>query len=164
MKKNSHIDNKGNVQMVDIADKAITKRKAIASGTITTSRKTIDSIKENTNKKGDVLSVAQLAGIIGAKKTSDLIPLCHPLNLSSVKVDLVCDPDRSAVDIKATCKLSAKTGVEMEALTAVSVAALTVYDMCKAVDRGIVLSDIRLVHKEGGKSGAYQASGIDKTK
>jgi len=110
-------------------------------------------------KKGDVLSVAQLAGIMGAKKTPELIPLCHPLSLSSVKVDLICDPNRNAVDITATCKLVSKTGVEMEALTAVSVAALTVYDMCKAVDRSMRLSDIRLVHKEGGKLGTYSESG-----
>ena len=106
-------------------------------------------------KKGDVLSVAQLAGIMGAKRTPDLIPLCHPLNLTSVAVELTCDTDRNAVDITATCKLTGKTGVEMEALTAVAVAALTVYDMVKAVDRGLVITDLRLVHKSGGKSGVY---------
>ena len=164
MSKLTHLDTDGNALMVDVSDKDTVKRTATAKGSVYMQPETLLLITNDGVKKGDVLSVAQLAGIIGAKKTSDLIPLCHPLNLSSVKVDLVCDPDRSAVDIKATCKLSAKTGVEMEALTAVSVAALTVYDMCKAVDRGIVLSDIRLVHKEGGKSGAYQASGIDKTK
>lgn len=109
-------------------------------------------------KKGDVLTVAQLAGIMGAKRTPDLIPLCHPLALTSVKVDLECDPERNAVNIKATCKLKGRTGVEMEALTAVSVAALTVYDMCKAVDKGMVISNIRLLHKAGGKSGIYEAS------
>jgi cyclic pyranopterin phosphate synthase len=104
-----------------------------------------------------VLSVAQLAGIMGAKRTPDLIPLCHPLNLSKVSVELTCHPDRNAVDIEATCKLAGRTGVEMEALTAVSVAALTVYDMCKAVDKAMTLTDIRLVHKAGGKSGEFKA-------
>jgi cyclic pyranopterin monophosphate synthase len=108
-------------------------------------------------KKGDVLSVARLAGIMGAKRTPDLIPLCHPLALSSVAVDLAVDRKRNAVDITATCKLKGKTGVEMEALTAVAVAALTVYDMCKAADRGMRLTDIRLVRKSGGKSGAFEA-------
>jgi cyclic pyranopterin phosphate synthase len=114
-------------------------------------------IQEGGVKKGDVLSVAQLAGIMGAKRTPDLIPLCHPLDLTSVSVDLECDPERNAVDITATCKLKGKTGVEMEALTAVAVAALTVYDMCKAVDRGMRITDIRLVHKAGGKSGIFEA-------
>ena len=118
---------------------------------------TLAKIMEGHVKKGDVLTVAQLAGIMGAKRTPDLIPLCHPLNLTSVKVELSCDPGRDAVDIEATCKLAGKTGVEMEALTAVSVAALTVYDMCKAVDRGMRLGDIRLVHKAGGKSGTFSA-------
>lgn len=108
-------------------------------------------------KKGDVLGVAQLAGIMGAKKTPELIPLCHPLSLSSVKVELAIDEKRSAVDITATCKLVGKTGVEMEALTAVSVAALTVYDMCKAIDKSMHITDIRLVHKDGGHSGEYAA-------
>jgi cyclic pyranopterin phosphate synthase len=108
-------------------------------------------------KKGDVLSVARLAGIMGAKRTPDLIPLCHPLPLTSVKVDLTVDAERNAVDITATCKLKGQTGVEMEALTAVAVAALTVYDMCKAVDRGMVISEVRLLHKSGGKSGTFDA-------
>ena len=119
---------------------------------------TLARIMDGGVKKGDVLSIAQLAGIMGAKRTPDLIPLCHPLNLSSVKVDLSCDQERSAVDIEATCKLSGQTGVEMEALSAVSIAALTVYDMCKAVDRGMRIGDIRLVYKAGGKSGVYEAS------
>jgi cyclic pyranopterin phosphate synthase len=118
---------------------------------------TLRLVMEGGLKKGDVLSVARLAGIMGAKRTPDLIPLCHPLALTSVKVDLLCDPDRSTVEITATCRLSGRTGVEMEALTAVSVAALTVYDMCKAVDRGMVIGEIRLVRKEGGKSGTYEA-------
>jgi cyclic pyranopterin phosphate synthase len=117
---------------------------------------TLALIKDGRVKKGDVLSVARLAGIMGAKKTPDLIPLCHPLALTSVQVDLTLDEARNAVDITATCKLVGKTGVEMEALTAVSVAALTVYDMCKAVDKGMQIVDIRLTHKSGGKSGTYE--------
>ena len=149
--------------MVDVSDKDIVERTATAMGTVYMQPETLLLITNNGVKKGDVLSVAQLAGIMGAKKTADLITLCHPLNLNSVRVNLECDPDRNAVDIKATCRLSAKTGVEMEALTAVCVAALTVYDMCKAVDRGMVLTEIRLVHKEGGKSGTYRRSNVAKT-
>ena len=145
--------------MVDVSAKDATERTATARGSVFMQPETLALITSDGVKKGDVLSVAQLAGIMGAKKTPELIPLCHPLSLSSVKVDLICDPDRNAVDITATCKLVSKTGVEMEALTAVSVAALTVYDMCKAVDRSMRLSDIRLVHKEGGKSGTYSESG-----
>ncbi len=119
---------------------------------------TLERIMAGGVKKGDVLSVARLAGIMGAKRTPDLIPLCHPLALTSVSVELRCDLERNAVDITATCKLKGRTGVEMEALTAVAVAALTVYDMCKAVDRGMRVADIRLVHKSGGKSGTYEAT------
>ena len=119
---------------------------------------TLRRILDRGIKKGDVLAVAQLAGIMGAKRTPDLIPLCHPLNLTSVKVDLACDPEQSAVHITASVKLHGRTGVEMEALTAVSVAALTVYDMCKAMDRGMRITDIHVTHKSGGKSGTYEAS------
>ncbi|MEK9724291.1 MAG: cyclic pyranopterin monophosphate synthase MoaC [Rhodospirillaceae bacterium] len=153
----THLDDDGNAVMVDVSDKASTERTATAKGSVLMAPATLKLIMQGSVKKGDVLSVAQLAGIMGAKRTPDVIPLCHPLNLSSVKVDLVCDPARNAVDISATCKLTGKTGVEMEALTAVSVAALTVYDMCKAVDRGMKLTDIRLVHKAGGKSGTFEA-------
>ncbi len=152
----THLDEEGNAVMVDVSNKVVTERTATAKGSVFMQPRTLELILSEGVKKGDVLSVAQLAGIMGAKKTPDLIPLCHPLSLMSVKVDLVCDPDRNAVDITATCKLAGKTGVEMESLTAVSVAALTVYDMCKAVDRGMRLSDIRLVHKAGGKSGNYR--------
>ena len=145
--------------MVDVSAKDATERTATARGSVLMQPETLALITSDGVKKGDVLSVAQLAGIMGAKKTPELIPLCHPLSLSSVKVDLICDPNRNAVDITATCKLVSKTGVEMEALTAVSVAALTVYDMCKAVDRSMRLSDIRLIHKEGGKLGTYSESG-----
>jgi len=144
--------------MVDVSDKDVTERTATAGATITMQAETLALIQEGRAKKGDVLGTARLAGIMAAKKTADLIPLCHPLSLSSVTVDLVCDPDRNAVDIRATCKLKGRTGVEMEALSAASVAALTVYDMCKAVDRGMVISEVKLLHKAGGKSGDFAAT------
>ena len=150
-------DDDGNAVMVDVSAKPETERMAAARGSIIMAPETMELIIAGQVKKGDVLSVAQLAGIMGAKRTPDLIPLCHPLNLSSVKVHLTCDPDRNAVDIMALCKLTGQTGVEMEALTAVSVAALTVYDMCKSVDREMRISDIRLVQKSGGKSGTFEA-------
>ena len=153
----THIDDKGNAIMVDVSHKDISDRTATAKGSVIMGPQTLKLIMDGGVKKGDVLSVAQIAGIMGAKKTPDLIPLCHPLNLSSVKVDLICDPERCAVDISATCRLAEKTGVEMEALTAASIAALTIYDMCKAVDRSMRITDIRLVYKSGGKSGTYQA-------
>jgi len=152
----THFDKEGKAQMVDVSDKAETERVATAKGSVLMQPATLALIKEGGVKKGDVLSVARLAGIMGAKKTPDLIPLCHPLALTSVQVDLTLDEARNAVDITATCKLVGKTGVEMEALTAVSVAALTVYDMCKAVDKGMQIVDIRLTHKSGGKSGTYE--------
>ena len=152
----THFDKEGKAQMVDVSDKAETERVATAKGSVLMQPATLALIKEGAVKKGDVLSVARLAGIMGAKKTPDLIPLCHPLALTSVQVDLTLDEARNAVDITATCKLVGKTGVEMEALTAVSVAALTVYDMCKAVDKGMQIVDIRLTHKSGGKSGTFE--------
>jgi cyclic pyranopterin monophosphate synthase len=154
----THFDDKGGAIMVDVSEKAETERIAVARGSVIMQKATLDQIMSGGIKKGDVLSVARLAGIMGAKRTPDLIPLCHPLALTSVTVELTCDPTRSAVDITATCKLMGRTGVEMEALTAVSVAALTVYDMCKAVDRGMRLTDIHLLHKSGGKSGIYEAA------
>jgi cyclic pyranopterin phosphate synthase len=153
----THFDAEGKALMVDVSDKDITERTATATGSVIMEPETVAKIMEGGFKKGDVLSVARLAGIMGAKRTPDLIPLCHPLALTSVKVDLSVDEARNAVDIAATCKLKGRTGVEMEALTAVSVAALTVYDMCKAVDRGMRITDIRLMHKAGGKSGEYRA-------
>ena len=153
----THIDADGNAVMVDVSDKSETERMATAKGTVLMAPETVTKIMAGGVKKGDVLSVAQLAGIMGAKRTPDLIPLCHPLALTSVKVDLSADPARNAIDIVATCKLKGQTGVEMEALTAVSVAALTVYDMCKAADRGMQITDIRLTHKSGGKSGTFEA-------
>ena len=159
MKKKAltHFDKSGNAHMVDVGAKEITERVAVARATVTMQAATIKLIQTKTAKKGDVLAVAQLAGIMAAKKTSDLIPLCHPLALSSVDLKLTIDAKRRAVDIEATCKLKGRTGVEMEALTAASVAALTIYDMCKAVDRGMVISDVKLAHKSGGKSGVFNA-------
>lgn len=153
----THFDADGKAVMVDVSDKDETERIATAAGCIYMQPETLALIQAGGVKKGDVLSVARLAGIMAAKRTPDLIPLCHPLALTSVKVDLTVDPARNAVDIAATCKLKGRTGVEMEALTAVSVAALTVYDMCKAVDRGMTIGDIRLVRKAGGKSGEWAA-------
>jgi cyclic pyranopterin phosphate synthase len=157
MSRLTHFDAEGNARMVDVSDKVETERVAIAKGAVIMARETLALIRAGNVKKGDVLSVAQLAGIMGAKKTPDLIPLCHPLGLSSVKVELSIDEAQSAVMIEATCKLKGRTGVEMEALTAVSVAALTVYDMVKAVDKGMHITDIRLTHKSGGKSGIFEA-------
>jgi cyclic pyranopterin phosphate synthase len=155
-KRLTHIDKDGNAVMVDVSDKKSTAREAVAKGTVIMERATLKMIDKGTNKKGDVLAVAQLAGIQAAKRTSDLIPLCHPLALSSVKVDLEIDRETSAVHITATCKVNGQTGVEMEALTAVAGAALTVYDMCKAVDRAMHIGNIRLVKKTGGKSGTFE--------
>jgi len=153
----THFDAEGKAAMVDVSDKDVTERVAEARGSVIMQPETLAKIRDGGVKKGDVLSVARLAGIMGAKRTPDLIPLCHPLALTSVKVELSLDEARSAVDITATCKLKGRTGVEMEALTAVTVAALTVYDMCKAVDRGMRITEVRLTHKAGGKSGSYEA-------
>lgn len=153
----THFDAEGKAVMVDVGGKAETERSATAKGLVVMQPETLRMIQSGGVKKGDVLSVARLAGIMGAKRTPDLIPLCHPLALTSVKVDLRLLPERDAVEIEATCKLNGRTGVEMEALTAVSVAALTVYDMCKAVDRGMSIEQVRLTRKSGGKSGDYEA-------
>ncbi|HMB76189.1 MAG TPA: cyclic pyranopterin monophosphate synthase MoaC [Kiloniellaceae bacterium] len=154
----THFDRDGRAVMVDIGEKAVSERRAVAKGLVVMAPETLAKIAEGGMKKGDVLSVARLAGIMGAKRTPDLIPLCHPLALTSVALDLTLRPDANAVEVTATCKVDGKTGVEMEALTAVAVAALTVYDMCKAVDKAMQITDIRLVHKSGGKSGTYEAS------
>ena len=153
----THFDESGNARMVDVGDKDVTERVATAKASVVMLPATLALIRDKKAAKGDVLAVAQLAGIMAAKKTSDLIPLCHPLALSSVQVTLSLDEKRNAVDISATCKLRGRTGVEMEALTAVAVAALTVYDMCKAVDRGMVIEQVKLLHKSGGKSGTFNA-------
>jgi cyclic pyranopterin phosphate synthase len=153
----THFDRKGDARMVDVSSKAETEREAVAKGSVLMKRATLDLIRKGKAKKGDVLAVARLAGIMGAKRAPDLIPLAHPLALDSVRLDLRCDKNRNAVDITATCKLKGRTGVEMEAMTAVAVAALAVYDMLKAVDRGMKISEIRLLHKSGGVSGTFEA-------
>lgn len=155
----THLDDQGNARMVDVSAKADTKRTAIAEGFIAMQPETLDAICGGTIKKGDVFAAARIAGIMAAKKTSDLIPLCHPLALT--KVEVACEPCPAAenapagVHIEATASLVGKTGVEMEALTAASVAALTIYDMCKAIDRGMEIGPVRLLHKEGGKTGVW---------
>tara|TARA_R110000868_G_scaffold69491_1_gene204547 strand:+ start:3704 stop:4195 length:492 start_codon:yes stop_codon:yes gene_type:complete len=155
-KKLTHLDAKGAAQMVDVSDKAVTARSATAKGRITMEAATLKLITGGKLAKGNALEVARLAGIMAAKKTPDLIPLCHPLMISKVSVEFKPNVKARAIDVEATVKLSGQTGVEMEALTAVSVACLTLYDMAKAVDRGMVISDIRLTHKDGGKSGSYR--------
>jgi len=158
MPRLTHLDREGRAAMVDVSEKKETSRAATARGAVLMQPATLALLASGEMKKGDVLAVARLAGIMAAKRTAELIPLCHPLALSSIKVELALDKLRNAVDIEATCKIVGRTGVEMEALTAVSVAALTVYDMCKAVDRAITITDIRLTAKSGGKSGSYEAA------
>ncbi len=153
----THFDDAGNAHMVDVGGKAVTERIARAAGRVEMAPETLARIRDGAVAKGDVLGVARLAGIMAAKRTADLIPLCHPLQLSSVSLELSCDEAANCVRITAEVKLTGRTGVEMEALTAVSVAGLTIYDMCKAVDRGMQLCDVRLIHKSGGKSGSYDA-------
>jgi cyclic pyranopterin phosphate synthase len=153
----THFDAAGAAHMVDVSDKAVTDRVAVAEGLVRMTAATLALITDGRTKKGDVLSVARLAGVMAAKRTADLIPLCHPLPVTKVAVDLTPDPDLPGVRISATVKTSGQTGVEMEALTAVSVAALTVYDMVKAVEKSMVIEGIRLVLKDGGKSGRYEA-------
>lgn len=152
----SHLGPEGEARMVDISDKNTTHRRAVARGEVVMKKQTLALIKEGQIKKGDVLTVAQIAGITAAKKTAELIPLCHPLPLSAVNVGLTIDPDLPGVQIEAEVKTSGRTGVEMEALTAVSLAALTIYDMAKSAEKGITIQNIRLTEKSGGKSGEYQ--------
>ena len=154
----THINQDGNAVMVDVTAKDETVRVAKAACSVLMSPDTDAAISDARIKKGDVLSIAQLAGIMGAKKTADLIPLCHPLPLTSSQVEIAINVERNGIDIVSTCKITGRTGVEMEALTAVSVAALTVYDMCKAIDRAIRITDIRLIYKSGGQSGTYDAA------
>ena len=154
----THFDQHGHAHMVDVSEKSVTSRVATAAGHIKMAGETFEIISEGRAKKGDVLSVARLAGIMGAKQTSTLIPLCHPLAISKVAVDLTLDPDLPGVQVMATVKTTGQTGVEMEALSAVSIAALTVYDMVKAVDKAMEIGNIRVVLKDGGKSGRYEAS------
>lgn len=151
----THFDEKGGSRMVDVGDKSPTKREATAGGRIYMKKETLDAILEMRIKKGNVFEVARVAAIMAVKRTSDLIPMCHPLSITAAEVDFKPDTDNAAVDIFVTAKLTGKTGVEMEALTGVSVAALTIYDMCKAADKEMVISDIRLLKKSGGKSGDF---------
>ena len=152
----SHFDGQGRAVMVDVGAKAVTSRRAVAAGRVVMSPTTLERIRDGAASKGDVLGVARIAGIMAAKRTADLIPLCHPLGLDSVTIDFVLDEPSHAVEIRAVCSVTGRTGIEMEAMTAVSVAALTVYDMCKAVDRSMRIDAVRLVRKEGGKSGVFE--------
>lgn len=152
----SHFDAAGEAHMVDVGDKDVTRRVAIAEGWIRMQPGTLDRIVAGAHAKGDVLGIARVAGIMGAKRTAELIPLCHPLALTRVSVDLEPQPEHNAVRCQATVETQGRTGVEMEALTAVQVALLTIYDMCKAVDRGMTMTEIRLLEKSGGKSGAWR--------
>ena len=151
----NHFDEKGNSIMVDVTEKNITQREAIATGTIFVNEETFKRIKEGTIAKGDVLGVARVAGIMATKKTSELIPMCHPLMITKSKIDFELNEEEKSVTAICTVKLAGKTGVEMEALTGVNVALLTIYDMCKAINKGMVISNIHLVKKTGGKSGEY---------
>ena len=153
----THVDVEGRARMVDVSDKADTNRAAVAGARVKMTPETLARIQAGEIAKGDVLAVARLAGIMAAKRTADLIPLCHPLALTAVTVDLACVPEGSTVEITATCRVKGPTGVEMEALTAAGVAALTIYDMCKSIDRAMTVTDIRLLRKSGGKSGDYEA-------
>ena len=153
----THNDRAGNAVMVDVTGKGVTERSATAEGRVTMAAATLERITARGFKKGDVLGVAQLAGIMGAKRTAELIPLCHPLPLTAVSVELELEPVQGCVVVRATCRVTGQTGVEMEALTAVAVAALTIYDMCKAIDRTMRITDVHLVHKSGGRSGEFRA-------
>ena len=153
----THFNEKGQPHMVNVGSKTVTKRVAIAKGRIFMAKSTLDKIKNNAFSKGDVLSVAQIAGFLGAKQTANLIPLCHPIGLDHTDLSFKFNEELYAIEIEAECSVSGKTGIEMEALTAVSVAALTIYDMCKSADKKMRISDIRLTHKSGGKSGTLDA-------
>ena len=152
----THLDDTGRAHIVDVSEKAVTAREATARARVRMQATTLEAIVGGDTPKGDVLAVARIAGIQAAKKCSELIPLCHPLPLSSVKIDLVPDEDLPGVHIEATCKVTGQTGVEMESLTAASIAALTLYDMCKAMDRGMTIENMQLTHKSGGVSGEWQ--------
>jgi cyclic pyranopterin phosphate synthase len=155
-KKLTHLSGRGEARMVDVSAKAPTEREAVAEGRVVMTRKTLDIVRKGDAKKGDVLGVARIAGILAAKRTHELIPLCHPLSISQIEVDIAPDTKLPGIVVKARVKVAGKTGVEMEALTAVSVACLTIYDMVKAVERGMHIEGIRLVEKRGGRSGHYR--------
>jgi cyclic pyranopterin phosphate synthase len=152
----THFDEEGRAQMVDVSEKILSERIAIAKGSVYMKPETLRLIKDKKISKGDVFNVARIAGIMAAKKTSDLIPLCHPLNITSINIEFETDDEKNKVDIKSIVKITGQTGVEMEALVATTVAALTIYDMCKAVDKEMVISDIMLLEKRGGKSGTFK--------
>lgn len=154
--KLTHFDEEGKARMVDVSKKPVTEREAVAISSVFMKTGTLKLIMDRQISKGDVLGVARVAGIMAAKKTSELIPMCHPLNITSVSIDFVIDEKKSKIDIKTTVKIVGQTGVEMEALVAASAAALTIYDMCKAVDKEMVISDIMLLKKSGGKSGEFK--------
>ncbi len=154
----THLDKDGRVRMVDVGEKSETHRKAIAAGRISMEKETLSRIMDEKIKKGNVLEAARIAGVMAAKKTSDLIPMCHPLNITHARIDFSFDTESHAIDIEGEVSLTGRTGVEMEALTAVSVAALTIYDMCKSYDKAMKISDIHLKFKSGGKSGTYTAT------
>lgn len=156
----NHFDEAGNAVMVDVTDKENTERTAVARGRIKMSRQVFEAVKQGTAAKGDVLGVARVAGIMAAKRTSELIPMCHPLMLSKVSVDFSMDADKSEIEAVCTAKLTGKTGVEMEALTGVTTTLLTIYDMCKAMDRGMMIKDVCLMEKSGGKSGHYERQDV----
>ncbi|MDR3593655.1 cyclic pyranopterin monophosphate synthase MoaC [Clostridium sp.] len=156
----THINDEGRARMVDISEKIDTEREAVAIGTVSMKRETIERIKEGTISKGDVLSVAQVGGIMGAKSTPQIIPMCHPIMISGCDISFRIDVENTKIEITATTKTVGKTGIEMEALTAVSTAALTIYDMCKAIDREMVINNIMLVKKSGGKSGIFERKGL----
>ena len=152
----THFNDQGRAKMVDVGEKPVTRRTAVAAGRVLVSDHTFDLIKSGGMKKGDVLTVAQIAGVMGAKRTPDIIPMCHPILMDGINLELSLDEERKSVEIRATVSCGGRTGVEMEALTAVSTAALTVYDMCKAVQKDMVITDIRLVSKTGGVHGDYK--------
>jgi len=156
LKKLSHLDRQGRAKMVDVTGKPVTDRKAVARGSVYMKPETLKLIMDSRVPKGDVLTLARVAGIMAAKRTAEMIPLCHPLNITSVDIDFTLDKKNNKIDMKAQVRTSGQTGVEMEALTAVSAAALTVYDMCKAIDKEMVISDIMLMEKSGGKSGVFR--------
>ena len=160
MGKLTHLSKRGEARMVDVSDKAATERVAVAEGRVVMTRKTLRLVLTGDAKKGDVLGAARIAGIMAAKRTHELIPLCHPLALSRVELDITPDKKPPGLTVRATCKLTGQTGVEMEALTAVAVACLTIYDMVKAVERGMRIEGIHLVEKRGGKSGTYRATSL----
>jgi len=164
MSEFTHIGGKGEVRMVDVTEKKETRRVAVAGGVVIMKPNTFEMIKNNASKKGNVLETARIAGIMGAKKTPELIPMCHPLNITHVSVDFIPDPDSCSIAIEASAAVLGSTGVEMEALTAVSVAALTIYDMCKSYDKEMIITDICLLEKSGGKSGLFKRTPLSRKK